>query len=978
MVKDMKKIKTGAVLAALALTASFCMPFNAYAHVEDAPYVVTVYNEQNGLPTGEANTVIQTADGYIWTGSYGGLIRYDGANIRNYSVEGSITSSSIRALFEDSKGRLWIGTNDAGVVVMEKDVFTEIASPEDNSFLCIRDFTEDKDGNIYAASNSGIAVISEGRIVPFSAAEVSGNTVYSIAVDSRGRIWGSMNSGDCAVIENGSLECIFGSDRIFDGDEIYSLDNDSSGNIIMGTSGSTVAVVSFDSEDIDGFDIIETYSTGSVVTHNAVTVAENGDILVSGINGFAVIDENGLVREFGENEKAMSVNAAIADYEDNFWLASSSYGLIKYSRGCYDTTNGISGLGNTSLNAITNQNGSWYIATDTGMLVFDEEWNKVENELTDAFEGNRVRCVISDDNGNVWIASYSDDAIVCYDTVSSEIIRYNDSNGLVGEKARVVAVLSDGRVAAGTQTGVMIIENGVVTETYTYEDGLENPSVLCLYEGDDGAVLMGSDGAGIYELKDGKVKNYSFADGLEEGVVLRMLKSEKGGWFVSAGSSLYYWTDGKFTRLSNFTKNAGSIFDLYEIDGTLWILQNNGFIAMDVEQLLSGEQADILQHDLNHGLSGSVNANTWNWVSDDGQLYMSTRNGVSIFGFEGVKHKLPKMIVNRISVDNESYEHPESIEISANAQRITIDFSALSYTAASERRISYKLNGFDKSETIISDQGGVVSYTNLPGGTYTFEASVYSLENPDEKVTCSLKIIKPKRLYEEPVFWVVLILLVALVSAGIVILATRAKTRKIRERQQEYKRITEQSLRTFAKTIDAKDSYTNGHSIRVAEYSKEIAKRMGKSEEEQENIYYVALLHDIGKIGIPDNILNKPGKLTEEEREIIQRHVDIGEEILAEFTDLAGISDGVKYHHERFDGKGYCRGLAGMDIPEVARIICVADTYDAMSSDRCYRKALSNDVIYDELRNCSGTQFDPEIVPHMLNMIDEGIVPFKG
>ena len=455
-----------------------------------------------------------------------------------------------------------------------------------------------------------------------------------------------------------------------------------------------------------------------------------------------------------------------------------------------------------------------------------------------------------------------------------------------------------------------------------------------------------------------------------------MLKSSDG-WFVSAGSSLYYWNNEGFKRLTNFTKSAGSIFELYEKDGMRWILQTDGFTAMDIEQLLSGEETDILRHDLTHGLTGSINANTWNWLSDDGRLYMSTRNGISIFGFEGVKHALPKIIINRITVDGTVYEHPQNIMLAGNAQRITIDYSALTFTAASELRLSYKLSGFDKSPTVISDAGGTVSYTNLPGGSYTFEVSAYSLDNPDEKVICSVKINKPKHIYELPLFWAALIILVAALSAIIVFFIARAKTRRIRESQQEYKRITEQSLRTFAKTIDAKDSYTNGHSIRVAEYSKEIARRLGKSEEEQENIYYVALLHDIGKIGIPDNILNKPGKLTDEEREIIQRHVDIGEEILAEFIDLEGISDGVKYHHERFDGKGYCIGLAGKDIPEVARIICVADTYDAMSSDRCYRKALSNDIIYEELKTCSGTQFDPEIVPYMLNMIDEGIVPFR-
>ena len=205
----------------------------------------------------------------------------------------------------------------------------------------------------------------------------------------------------------------------------------------------------------------------------------------------------------------------------------------------------------------------------------------------------------------------------------------------------------------------------------------------------------------------------------------------------------------------------------------------------------------------------------------------------------------------------------------------------------------------------------------------------------------------------------------------------RLKLKTAQNRQREYQSIVEQALLTFAKTIDAKDPYTNGHSVRVAQYSRELAKRMGMSEGEQEHIYYVALMHDIGKIGIPDNILNKPGKLTDEERSIIQRHVDIGGEILQDFTALSGISSGAKYHHERYDGKGYSEGLSGVDIPQVARIIGVADTYDAMSSDRCYRKALSQEIIEDELQRYSGMQFDPEVVPYMLDMIREGVVPYK-
>ena len=212
-------------------------------------------------------------------------------------------------------------------------------------------------------------------------------------------------------------------------------------------------------------------------------------------------------------------------------------------------------------------------------------------------------------------------------------------------------------------------------------------------------------------------------------------------------------------------------------------------------------------------------------------------------------------------------------------------------------------------------------------------------------------------------------------AAGTAYLYSRAKMIRMHQRQKEYQQIVDQSLQTFAKTIDAKDRYTNGHSIRVAWYSREIARRMGFSPEEQERIYYVALLHDIGKIGIPDQILNKEGRLTEEESKIVRTHPALGGDILKNFTALEGISEGARYHHERYDGKGYCTGKAGKDIPQVARIIGVADSYDAMASDRCYRKAMSQEVIARELRKGSGTQFDPEVVPVMLEMMEDGTAP---
>ena len=238
-----------------------------------------------------------------------------------------------------------------------------------------------------------------------------------------------------------------------------------------------------------------------------------------------------------------------------------------------------------------------------------------------------------------------------------------------------------------------------------------------------------------------------------------------------------------------------------------------------------------------------------------------------------------------------------------------------------------------------------------------------------------MEIVKSKKLSEYLLFWILIAVLIIGIICGAVMLYSRIKLNRMRRKQQEYKDIIDHAMLCFAKTIDAKDRYTNGHSVRVARYSRELARRMGMDEYMQDRIYYVALLHDIGKIGIPDSILNKPERLTDDEEEIMKKHPSIGGEILKDFDALADIADGAKYHHERYDGKGYCNGLSGDDIPQVARIICVADTYDAMASDRCYRKALPAEVIESELKKGTGTQFDPEVVSHMMNMIEEGIVP---
>ena len=193
------------------------------------------------------------------------------------------------------------------------------------------------------------------------------------------------------------------------------------------------------------------------------------------------------------------------------------------------------------------------------------------------------------------------------------------------------------------------------------------------------------------------------------------------------------------------------------------------------------------------------------------------------------------------------------------------------------------------------------------------------------------------------------------------------------KRRESVERMSLQMVQALANTIDAKDSYTNGHSTRVAKYSVMIAKRMGYSGEKLEQLQYAALLHDIGKIGIPNEIINKPSRLSDEEYEIIKTHPTIGGRILEKISEIPDIAIGARWHHERFDGRGYPDKLSGLEIPEIARIIGVADSYDAMTSNRSYRDLLSQEIVRGEIEKGKSTQFDPDIADIMLMLIDEDV-----
>ena len=261
----------------------------------------------------------------------------------------------------------------------------------------------------------------------------------------------------------------------------------------------------------------------------------------------------------------------------------------------------------------------------------------------------------------------------------------------------------------------------------------------------------------------------------------------------------------------------------------------------------------------------------------------------------------------------------------------------------------------------------------------------YIMYIPDQTVTYVADFSGGEFIYhmkanpiQNPIFWVIVGLMLVYVIWLIILIVVAIQLKRIIKRQQlekEHDRMmVEQTMKLIINVIERKDPNTKGHSIRVANYAKQIAEMVGYNEDEAQKVYYIGLLHDCGKVNIPSAILKNPGKLSDAEYAEMKNHTSYGGEVLKDFSSIENIAVGAKYHHERYDGKGYPTGLAGEEIPEIARIIGVADAFDAMNSERCYRGKLPKDIIIKELTENKGKQFDPKFVDCMLRLIESGKV----
>ena len=1001
-------------------------------------YVQTIFDNNNGIPCGEANDIAQTNDGILWVGTYAGLYRCNGSEFRWMDEYESVRN--VNCLYADMEGRLWIGTNDNGLAISinEKvvNVLDEDQGLPSNSVRCI---TQGSDGYYYVGTAGSMQVLelNDGLKKKGTFPEVG--QARSIDADKHGNVAAVTSDGRLFLLKEGQ---IWSSLRRTDSDGTFeSCGFLPDGRLFAGTTSDRIYIYDISKGYFEEKGVIR---CEGLVNINDYAPLPSGDILVSADNGIGFLDPKLRFHPINANSFNNSIDSILVDYQGNFWFVSSRLGLLRLARSPFRDIYGTAGIGKKVVNAVEKWQGAYYFGTDSGLDIVDEKGHTaLSTPLTEELDGVRIRCIYAeekDDDSTLWICTFSKGLWAVKPDGSIRI--YDAGNSVLGNKARLVRPISGGRIAACGNQGLIILRDGEITESFPYMAEGIGTTILTITEMADGTILAGTDGDGIAVITEGETGGSSAAetsgssaaktgssaaktgssaaetgssaaetgsagetggssaakaarqvqhirrrDGLSSDVILRIVRDKAGdGAFLVTSNSLCYMDGDKNVRqLDNFPYYNN--YDVWQKDNdTLFVTGSSGIYVVSREELLSGEENisfDLL--DSKKGLGSALTANSWNYYDGAGELYLPTDSGVFVLDTEKYKSdtRSYRMMVSSVRLDGVLHGVDRSSPINVGAGISRIDFfpEIINYSIQ-EPNVGYYLEGFDEDWHIMPQSSlGSITYTNLPGGNYQFHLAVFGNSRSEILEEQIYPVVREREIYDHVWFRFYMLFILLSFVAWITWFAARVRMRRMMEIQQQELEIARQqvemgneTIAAIANTVDAKDERTSQHSYRVSEYAYLMGKELGMSEEECRNLRNAARMHDIGKIGVPDVILNKPARLTDEEYKVMKSHTLIGADIMRDFTLLDNVVDGALYHHERYDGKGYPAGLKGEEIPYYGRIIGVADAFDAMTANRVYRKQMDFDYVLNEMRKGRGTQFDPKMVDILLHLIDNGTI----
>lgn len=954
-----------------------------------------------------AEALCQTDDGYIWIAQYSGLTRYDSkeyVTYKDFEENGQkYDIINVRAL-QTKDNVLYIAT-DRNLFIYSDNHFKR-ANVDAGTIrdIILNDVTND----IYISSDSGLFIYHIDKDTEDSL-KMTDKAISDCVLDTkRNDYYYQLPDG----VYNSKGDVIYSYPKLT---EIYGYED----TMLICQDDGLIHTYNFATKELK----TSVYNVSNQ-TNKLLYSKEDNALYVGGEAVLSIIDlETKEVSYASGLENGSKLIDLLIDYEGNLWVASHN---VTASGVSIITQNALTNLlyddsiwnlvgkgkeeseANTrkNIHAIERYENKLYIVATADIFIYDLESNKIleDNPIMDKII-EYAQTIYGTDYENKFFTNdaeiyknkvyfvVSNIGLVEYNPVSNDVVIYGKDyveNHLDTTGESQVSILDtvrclrvhDDYLILGSSSGLLRFDG----TTFKLKTGFK---VLYLNEDNNGTLLFNTT-KGIFKINDDFINAEEIPT--DNGVSGNRLKFMVDGDYLyfNLNSRLFrtYLKDGKreFDEIT-LPYIKGSILELSKIK----FLDSNGkeqykyvivsqtqiYItsSLDSDNLNASDGNKLINYEFYDSTNGlpSIIANTSGYYdSETSKYYFQTAAGIFVYNLSETKENITpvKMAVNSVDLDGVHY-YGNNLELSRYTYRVEFNLSIFGFKPNKGYTIYYKLDGVDDDYRTISDINRSVTYTNLSGGSYKFHAyAVDEYGQVSNEIHITLE--KEKYVYEQAWFWIVISVIAIALVLGLNFLLIKIKTRASLKRQLEYKNITVESIQAIARTIDAKDEYTNGHSIRVGYYSKLIAQSLNMKEDEVDNIYYIALLHDIGKIAIPDSILNKPGRLTDEEFAVMKSHTTRGAKILNGISTIPQIIEGAKSHHEKYDGSGYPEGLKGEDIPFVARIICCADCFDAMASKRVYKEPFGLEKIIGEFERCSGTQFDPAIAHVVVEMIKAG------
>lgn len=733
-------------------------------------YVTRSWSSADGLPGNSVLDILQSKDGYLYFGTYECLVKFDGFEFQNLNKYSNpeLNFISARSIFEDSKGFMWVGSNDEGIQKFSRNSAEHISTENGLPNNSVRSFIEDRFGNVWVGTASGVVYITpEGSIVKPQAAkniDISHVIVSQLYCDTAGRVWMLTTEENGIYLYSGNSFQRFENLNYLGNFIPSSISQDRKGNFWFGLGAFGVAKVSNGT--------VDKIKSGTIIDYepSKCIYSDSMGSLWFGTERGLVLYSDGVYTTYDDNTiiQSASINKILEDRERNIWVATDNGGIGKISLGKF-RMNKLS----SSVNAICeDKNNRVWLGTDEGLLCYENDV-EIHSELTDFCKNVRIRHIALAKNGDILVNCYSKPAQVRW--TKNGIRSWSTDENLAGNKTRVSIETDGGEIYCGTTTGLSVIQKNGSVKNFSDKDGFDNNYIMCIYQDKDGFVWVGTDGGGIYLMKDGAVVRKITTDsGLAGNVVFKISQDIDSRYWICTGTGISCFK-GKVQELvekkdplefSNLTSANGlgsdSIFQLLvDENDYAWMISNRGISSVDFNDLIKVvdgkiHHVDCKFYNQNDGLKSSgTNSTALSMKDKYGRIWFTMADGFAVYDPVriNVSSILPIIQIVEISVDDKIFKDFEKpIEIPAGAKHIDIKFTGLSFTASDRNRFSYMLEGYDSGFSDLT-AARTVSFTNLKPGKYTFKVNVINGDGVKSETPASVALVQNAFFYQKAWFW---------------------------------------------------------------------------------------------------------------------------------------------------------------------------------------------------------------------------------